>query len=196
MATTTEEHRVGRPRSAEADAAIREATFELLASEGYAGLTMSGVAHRAGVSTATLYRRWHSKLEMVVDILAAGADEQVVPDTGSLEGDVRELLGAFTDKARTSRAAAIMAGLIAEQGRNPELAAALRTNVRLPRRAAMSEVFKRARARGQMRNDVDFGIATDLLFGPLTYRLLVSGEPVTPRVAENIGDLVLQALRP
>jgi len=74
----------GRPRSAEADAAIQEATVDLLATEGYAGLTMSGVAQQAGVSTATLYRRWHSKLDLVVEVLATRAEESPVPDTGTL----------------------------------------------------------------------------------------------------------------
>src|SRR5438270_13278542 len=92
----------GRPRSAEADAAIREATVDLLAQEGYAGLTMSGVAHEAGVSTATLYRRWHSKLELVIDVLAMRAEESPVPDTGTLEGDCRSMLQILVDKARTT----------------------------------------------------------------------------------------------
>src|SRR5207248_2484280 len=63
--------RPGRPRSAEADAAIREATIGLLADAGYANLTMSGIAATAGVSTATLYRRWRSKVDLVVDMLSA-----------------------------------------------------------------------------------------------------------------------------
>src|SRR5438270_13759318 len=102
----------GRPRSAEADAAIRQATVDLLVDDGYAGLTMSGVAHRAGVSTATLYRRWRSKLDLVVDVLALRAEESPVPDTGSLEGDCRSMLRALVDKARSTETTPIMAGLV------------------------------------------------------------------------------------
>src|SRR2546421_3320565 len=109
----------GRPRSVEADAAIREATVDLLAQEGYAGLTMSGVAQRAGVSTATLYRRWHSKLELVIDVLAMRAEESPVPDTGTLEGDCRTLLGTLVDKARTTQTTPIMAGPVGADGRQP-----------------------------------------------------------------------------
>src|SRR2546423_12019168 len=76
--TTTDAPRIGRPRSAEADAAITQATIDLLATAGYANLTMSGVAARAGVSTATLYRRWRSKLELVVDALHGRAEESTV----------------------------------------------------------------------------------------------------------------------
>ena len=190
----TTEHKVGRPRSAEADEAIHDATAELLANDGYAGLTMSGVANRAGVSTATLYRRWSSKLELVVDVLAAGAEESPVPDTGTLEGDVRALLQGFVERSRTTQSTAIMAGLIGEVERNPELAEALRTNIIGPRRAVLNEVFHRARDRGELRAGVDIGIASDLLFGPLYHRLLVTGEPVTARVADKLGDLVLAAI--
>jgi AcrR family transcriptional regulator len=184
----------GRPRSAEADAAIQQATVELLALEGYAGLTMSGVAHRAGVSTATLYRRWHSKLGLVVDVLAARAEESPVPDTGTLEGDCRAILRSLVDKARTTLTTPIMAGLVGEIGRNPELAAALRANLIAPRRQVLNEVFRRAQARGEMRPDIDIAIASDLLFGPLYHRLLITGEPMTVRVADKLCDLVLKAV--
>jgi AcrR family transcriptional regulator len=184
----------GRPRSAEADAAIQEATVELLAAEGYAGLTMSGVAQRAGVSSATLYRRWHSKLELVVDVLALRAEESPVPDTGTLEGDCRATLRTLVDKARTTQTTPIMAGLVGEIGRNPDLASALRANLIAPRREALNEVFRRAQARGELDADIDVSLAADLLFGPLYHRLLVTGEPVTPRVADRLCDLVLRAL--
>lgn len=184
----------GRPRSAEADAAIRQATVDLLAAEGYAGLTMSGVAHEAGVSTATLYRRWHSKVELVVDVLAIRAEESPVPDTGSLEGDCRAILQDLVQKARTTQSTPIMAGLVGEIGRNPELRDALRANLIAPRRQVLNEIFRRAQTRGELADDLDVGIAADLLFGPLYQRLLVTGEPVTARVADKLCDLVLKAL--
>src|SRR5437016_2967111 len=119
----------GRPRSPEADRAIRDATVELLTRDGYANLTMSGVAAAAGVSTATLYRRWSSKLELVVDVLAARAEESPVPDTGSLEGDCRAIVHALVDKARTTQSTPLIAGLVGEIGRNAELAEALRVSL-------------------------------------------------------------------
>jgi AcrR family transcriptional regulator len=184
----------GRPRSAEADAAIEQATVDLLATEGYANLTMSGVAHRAGVSTATLYRRWSSKLELVVDVLAERAEQYPVPDTGTLEGDCRAILENLVDKARTTQSTPLMAGLVGEIGRNPELATALRANLIGPRREALFEVFRRAKTRGELASGVDIGVASDLLFGPFYHRLLFTGEPVTPRVADKLCDLVLKAV--
>jgi AcrR family transcriptional regulator len=191
---TAEVPRLGRPRSTEADEAIRQATIDLLATVGYANLAMSGVATRAGVSTATLYRRWHSKLDLVVDVLGAKAEESPVPDTGSLEGDCRVLLQTLVDKARTTQSTPLLAGLVGEIGHNPELASALRAHLMGPRRAALNEVFTRAKARGELRRGVDVSLAADLLFGPLYHRLLITGEPVTARIADKLADLVLLAV--
>jgi AcrR family transcriptional regulator len=193
-ASTTETHRTGRPRSAEADAAITQATVDLLATAGYANLTMSGVAASAGVSTATLSRRWSSKLELVVDVLSARAEESPVPDTGSLEGDCRAIVHALVDKARTTQSTPLMAGLVGEIGRNAELGEALRVSLIGPRRAAFNEMFARASKRGELRRGVDVDLAADLLFGPLYHRLLFTGAPVTAKVADDLADLVLNAI--
>jgi len=184
----------GRPRSAEADAAIRQATVDLLASEGFANLTMSGVATQAGVSTATLYRRWSSKVDLVVDVLAARAEEQPVPDTGSLEGDCRAIVHNLVDKARTTHTTKLLAGLVGEIPRNPELGEALRATLIGPRREAFNELFARAAKRGELRKGVDVELAADLLFGPLYHRLLFTGAPVTTKVADELADLVLKAI--
>src|SRR4051812_45381485 len=143
-AETTDTPKIGRPRSPEADAAIQQATVDLLATEGYANLTMSGVASRAGVSTATLYRRWSSKLALVLDVLTFRAEESGVPDTGSLAGDCRAIVHSLVDKARTTQTTPLLAGLVGEIPRNPELAEALRANLIAPRRRAFNELFERA----------------------------------------------------
>jgi AcrR family transcriptional regulator len=157
---------------------------------------MSGVAHRAAVSTATLYRRWGSKLELVVDVLNARAEESPVPDTGSFEGDCRAVLHALVEKAHTTTSSPLLAGLVGEIGRNPELATALRTHLIGPRRAALNEVFARAQARGELRSGIDVSVAADLLFGPMYHRILITGEPVTSKVADKLADFVLRAVSP
>src|SRR5919108_3049417 len=58
--------RPGRPPSPQAHRAILDATLDLLAERGYGALTIEGVAARAGVAKSTIYRRWPSKLGVVV----------------------------------------------------------------------------------------------------------------------------------
>lgn len=187
----------GRPRSLEADAAIRAATLELLTEEGFANLTMAQVASRAGVSTATLYRRWGSKLELVVGILGDTSRELPVPDTGSLEGDLRALFGVLLRKRRDAAGDdRLLAALVGELARHPELARAVRTNLIQPRRRALAEMLSRAEERGDCRLVVDHGLVMDLIFGPINHRALITGEAFTSRTADALVDLVLRAVAP
>ena len=192
MASTTT---TGRPRSAAADVAIREATLELLAEEGYAALTMSGVASAAGVSSATLYRRWRSKADLVIDVMLAGAEDHQLPDTGSLAGDLRSVIRTTADMKQNAQSVKIMAAVVGELGRNPELAKAFRAALITPRRAQFAEIFERAAARNETRPDLDYELATDLVFGPLYQRILITGRPVTPKIADQLVDLVLRAIQ-
>ena len=184
--------RTGRPRSPAADAAIRHTTLELLRTQGYANLTMAGVAAEAGVSTATLYRRWRSKVDLVVDVLQALSEEWPIPDTGSLEGDCRRLLDTMC--GRLSATGPIMRGLVGEFSRNDELAEAMRRHLILPRRAAMVEVLDRAAMRGELRPGVDYDLVFDILAGALYYRLAVLGRPLSGAAAGDLADLVLRAI--
>lgn len=186
--------KLGRPRSAEADLAIREATLDLLASHGYADLTMSGVAAAAGVSTATLYRRWNSKLELVIDVLRARADERRVPDTGSLSGDLHAVVDGMVDVLTDSDHGSVLPGLVGEISRNPELAKVFRSTLVAPRRAEWRELLDRARDRGELRDGVDFDLVGDFLTGPLYARFLITGEPITKKVASHLADLTFQAI--
>ena len=184
----------GRPRSPEADLAIREATLELLATHGYAELTMSGVAAAAGVSSATLYRRWSSKLDLVIDVLKARAEERKVPNTGSLRGDLLAFVDRISEDLKGSDHGSVLPGLVGEIGRNPELAKVFRSSLVTPSRAAWRELLQRADNRGELRDGLDFDVVADLLTGPLYARLLISGLPITKSVATHLADLTFQAI--
>src|ERR687883_1813354 len=85
--------RGGRPRDPSRDSVIRAAILRLLAEVGYGNLTMDAVASEAGVGKATIYRRWRTKQDLVVDTISdLTRAEATAPDTGSLEGDLRALL--------------------------------------------------------------------------------------------------------
>src|SRR5829696_2534068 len=85
--------RGGRPRDPSRDGVIREAILQLLGEVGYGALTMDAVAAEAGVGKATIYRRWRTKQDLVVDTISVmNQAEATPPDTGSLEGDLRAML--------------------------------------------------------------------------------------------------------
>jgi AcrR family transcriptional regulator len=183
----------GRPRSSEADEAIQRATMELLLEEGYDGLTMAGVAQRAGVSTATLYRRYQSKEDLVVGAVAGMKGDAVPAETGSLADDIRAMAceGCASFEREGGR---LLKSLIGEVQRNPELAAALRERVLDEQRAKARRMIEAAVERGEIPPPADADVALDMIAGPLLFRALVTGEPLTPEFAENLATMALRML--
>ena len=183
----------GRPRSAACDHAISEATLALLEEEGYAAMTMQAVAARAGVSTATLYRRWASKQDLVVATLACGKHGPDPVDTGSLAQDLRALLQRMAETFHDDDGE-LMKGIIGEAVRNPALGRALREAFE-PRTEQMFEtVIGRAVARGEIPQPEDLSIAASVVTGPIFERWLIRDLPIDDEVIGRLVPMLLRAL--
>ena len=169
--------RRGRPRDASRDRALLEATLAVLTESGYRALTTAAVAARAGVSTATLYRRWPSKEVMVVDAAAAYAQELTThTDTGTLEGDLRALL---RNKAAslTGKEGGMLQTLIGEARHNTPLAEALTNKLVLPMRRRLEEITQRAAERGEIPPVEHADLLGDLVLGPMVSRFFLTPLP-------------------
>jgi EmrB/QacA subfamily drug resistance transporter len=176
--------------------AIVGATMRLLAEAGFSSLHFSGVATRAGLSTSTIESHWTSKLDLVVDALRSALAEHPIPDTGSLAGDCRRYLADFAEAIDAPDAGAVIAALIDDAARDPELADALRQRLVSPRREALTAMVARGAARGELRDGVDPDVLVDTLIGPLYHRVLVTGGSIGPPVTDEIVDLVLSGASP
>lgn len=191
----------GRPRSAAADLAILDATRETLAELGWGGLTMGHVASRAGVAKTTLYRRWPSKNELVVDAVASIFDELVMPDLGSLRADIEAVVGQFADLLARPETQAALLALFAEGTRDPQLRRRIREAIVDPQKRLVRQGRAAAQARGELEADTDTASAceeVDIIFdtiaGTVEHRVLVSGEPITPAWTRRFIDLLLGPL--
>jgi AcrR family transcriptional regulator len=177
--------------------AILDATRELLAKGGVRELTVEGVAARSGVAKTTIYRRWRSKDELALAVLIDMV--QTVVAVPKLEDTRAELImlvkGAVRVLGRTLMGT-VMQGLVSELATDSDLAVAFRGEVVALRLAEVKRLLERGVERGEIRPDVDVGLAHELLFGPVYYRLFLSGEPLDDRLAERIVDAVLPGLRP
>src|SRR5260370_21610700 len=123
----------GRPRSQEADRAILTATVDLLASRGLAAMSIEEVAARAGGGKATIYRRWSSKGLLALDAFAASFQEQQpLPDTGTLRGDLIAALTAWVRAVTQTSMGRLLTGLVAEAQHDEELRADWRARGRPP----------------------------------------------------------------
>jgi AcrR family transcriptional regulator len=180
---------------AQTEQAILDATRELLAERGVHQLTIEGVAARSGVAKTTIYRRFRSKDELALAVLLQMVEQIVeVPDVG----DVRAELIGFVDGAvkilRDTLMGRVMQGLASDLATDPELGRSFRERIVAFRVAEVRRVLGRAVERGELRPDVDVELVHELLFGPVYYRLLLSGGELEPRLAERIVDTILPAL--
>ncbi|MFD5697575.1 TetR/AcrR family transcriptional regulator [Streptomyces lasiicapitis] len=154
--------------------AIRTAVFEELAAVGYARMSIEGIARRAGVGKTAVYRRWRSKLHLVLDLVSALAVQGLpTPDTGSLEGDLRLLYEVTSRALRHPVASQVIPDLQAEAARNPEIEAALQKALREGQHGVASGIVAQAVARGELRAGVAEELALDLMSGPLYWRAVV-----------------------
>jgi AcrR family transcriptional regulator len=177
----------GRPRDEERGRAIEAAAIELLVEDGYSGMTIDGVAARAGVGKATIYRRWDTKEDLVVDaFLQRCRDHVVSPDTGTLRGDLLQLYRALLAKFRRDGLAT--QAFVAEQHRHPELAATFRAAFLNERRAAMREVLERGVARGELPAQADLDLLGDVGSALMWHRLTISGAPLDDGLPERIVE--------
>lgn len=184
----------GRPRSAEAHQAILRAAIALVREIGYDNVTMDGVAARAGVGKATVYRRWSGKETLVADAIDQIVGAIHLPDTGRLDGDLRAIvrseLALYADPATLK----LLSGLVAAMARSALIARAVRRGFVATRRAAVRRVLERGIERGDLAPDADLELAMDVLAGPLFLRRLFTGGIVDEKVGDRLVDLALHGL--
>jgi AcrR family transcriptional regulator len=162
-----------------------------MAEVGYRALTMDAVAARARAGKATIYRRWESKLDLVIDTCTQLASQNLAePDTGSLAGDLREFLRSFAAFLSGPIGKAAQA-LVGELPHEPELAAAFRETFLTSQRDVLRGIMDRAGARGELRPDAPRGMAVELAGAALTYRLMLTGDPLDVAFVDRFVDTVL-----
>ncbi|MGH9103248.1 MAG: TetR/AcrR family transcriptional regulator [Acidimicrobiales bacterium] len=182
----------GRPRDPTRDDAIRQAAQELLVEVGYDLLTVEAVAARAHASKATIYRRWPSRAELVIDAVGCLARLPDLPDTGSLEEDLRMILEAkgVVDDFRLG----VMSGLVSALPRNPDLARVFRDQFVASRSRPLRRVFDRAVARKEIPADRDLDLLTAVFAAMLTHRALIVGKPVDSTYLRTVVEQILLPL--
>lgn len=193
MAETRDQvRRLGRPREPRADRSIVKAVLELIAEGGVPDLRMDEVARRAGVGKAAIYRRYRSKDELIAAAVSALVSEIEVPDSGSTHDDLLALMRDAVEVYSSSVAASAMPSVVEAMSRDRQLAHAVREGFLAGRRAALRAVLERGVERRELRPDLDFELALDVLGGPLFYRLLITGGQIDEQLAQGIADLILR----
>src|SRR5262245_58193150 len=185
----------GRPRRAKAQHAGLDAALALLAKGGYTAATIDEISARSGVAKTTIYRRWPNRAALVVDVLLRLAAVTAPPPA---KGE--PLRALRTEMSQVAAAAGqlpgqILASLIGEAQRDPEVRDALVQGLFKPRRNASASTIREAQLSGALRDGISPGVAVDLLFGPIFYRRLLRHEPTSEDYVRQVYEAAMQGLR-
>lgn len=176
--------------------AVTDATRDLLREVGFARLTVDGIAERSGVGKATIYRWWSNRADVAMDTLLEerGPLGWFVQDRPAVENLRHQLLVA-TDFLSGSNGP-IVAGLLGDVQHDAQIAQAFRQRFLAPLVELTRELLAAAVEEGDVRADLDHDVLIDSLTGPIYFRLLVTGEPLTPQTTLQMADTVLRGARP
>jgi AcrR family transcriptional regulator len=182
-------------RSARTEKAILDATRELLAAGGVRELTVERVAARSGVAKTSIYRRWRGKHELALAVLLDMVKNVVAtPDLGDTRKELISFVNAAVKILGSTLMGRVMQGLVSDLATDPDLAGAFREQVVAMRVAEVRRLVERGIERGDLRRDTDVELTHELLFGPVYYRLLLSGGKLDKGLAERIVDSVLPSI--
>jgi AcrR family transcriptional regulator len=186
--------RPGRPRSAQAHQAILDAAVALFIEQGLEGMSVEAVAARAGTGKTTIYRRWTSKEDLVIDAIAQVLAAAPTTDTGSVREDLLRLGRELHGLMSSSATGGVFPRMAAEVTRRSRLGRLYGQRVIGPRRAALAEALQRGIQRGELPKDTDVELAIDLLVGGLLLRRLTGRLRRSDPTPERAVDILLAGL--
>ncbi|NEA33551.1 TetR/AcrR family transcriptional regulator [Streptomyces sp. SID13031] len=182
------------PRSLRAKDSVLTATTELLAEGGLPAATVDAVSARSGVSKATIYKHWPCRTAIAAEAFGkqmAAAIPQ--PDKGNAHDDLAEQVRRVSE-FYAGPEGLVFAQLLAASVTDPAASPYFRKYFLDLRRAAVAELWQRALDRGEVKPQISAETATDILFGPLIFRLMTGHAPLTAEEADKISAACLHGL--
>jgi AcrR family transcriptional regulator len=193
IAAVSREPKAGRPRDARLDAAILQATVELLEEHGYFDVSLAAIAERAGTTTPAIYRRWSSKADLVVQAVFRIEGDDVVADTGDLAADITTMVWWTVGKLCRPAGRAALAGLLGESHEELKGRCADVTRVM----ARTGERLERAKAAGEIRPDVDTAVLVAMMSGSVLQMAVTNGRRgVDDAWVTGMVSVLLDGIRP
>ncbi|ODQ93744.1 TetR/AcrR family transcriptional regulator [Mycolicibacterium holsaticum] len=185
---------IGRPRDPRIDGAVLEATVELLGQTGYAGLSVDAIARRAATSKPAIYRRWPSKAHVVHEAVFPIGAATELPDTGSVGGDVREILRRTVAVLTTPAARAALPGLVGEMAADPTLHAALLERFAHILGRGLTDWLDAAVARGEVRAEVSAADVVDAIAGITFLALITHADTLDDAWVNRTAELITKGI--
>jgi AcrR family transcriptional regulator len=185
---------MARPRDDSITEAVVDATRQLCGEIGYRNLTMEALAARAGTTKPAIRRRWPSLRHVVVDAMTRDNVSMAVPDNGSTRSDLIVLVEELRVSMGDVMLGRILPALVVDLSDDGDLRRRFLDSVWRPRRERADRILRRGVERGELRADLDFELAQDLLAATVIYRFLFAHADLDPALSEHIVDYVLRGI--
>jgi AcrR family transcriptional regulator len=185
---------IGRPRDPRIDSAVLDATVALLVERGYASLSVDAIARRAGTSKPAVYRRWPRKAHVVHEAVFPVSDATDLPETGSVGGDVRQMLRRTVGVLTTPAARAALPGLVGETAADPTLHAALLERFAHVLSRGLTDWLNAAVARGEVRREVTAADVVDAIAGITFLGLITHADSLDDAWIERTAELITRGI--
>lgn len=185
---------LGRPRDKRIDSAVLRSTVELLAESGYADLSVDAIARQAGTSKPAIYRRWPSKAHLVHEAVFPISDATALPHTGTLAGDVREMVSRTAAVLTTPAARAALPGLVGEMAADLTLHAALLDRFGDILSRGLTDRLTEAVARGEVRSGVTAAEIVEVVAGTTFLALLTRGDELDDEWVHRTAELITRGI--
>lgn len=185
---------IGRPRDPRIDGAVLDATVELLGETDYHSLSVDAIARRAGTSKPAIYRRWPSKAHLVHEAVFPVTDDTELPATGSVQGDVREMMRRSFASLTSPAALAALPGLVGELAADPTLHTALLERFVHILSDGLDDWLEAARDRDEVRPDVISADIIDALAGITFLALITHPETLDEAWLERTSEFITRGI--
>jgi len=189
--------RRGRPRSEATRIAILAAARDLVVERGYDGLTVTGIAERAGAGVQTIYRWWPDKAAIVTECVLDNLvviDLITAHDSGDASADLRYWLRESYERLSAQPAAALFRALAVAASKDADIAERLDQQLGAPLRVALEELVARGVESGQFRSDISVDAAADVMVGTMM-NSIITRRASSPTRADDVANLILGGLR-
>jgi AcrR family transcriptional regulator len=184
----------GRRRSEVSRKAILDATYELLKTVGFHQMSIEGVAARAGVGKATIYRWWSSKGVLAVEaFMDAVAPSIAFRETASARADIERQMKILAEAYR-GRTGEIFKEMIGFSQCDAEMREAFFVGYLKPRREAAKAALQRGIDQGEFLPNLDLEVLVDALYGPLIYRMLTGYYPIDNNFVKHTRRAVFEGI--
>jgi AcrR family transcriptional regulator len=182
----TKPKRPGRPRDPAVRRAILAAAEALIRERGYAAFSIEGAAALAGVAKQSIYRRWPSRADLLLDLyLGEEAEAGTIPG-GDFRDRIRDYVMFSLDRLFDPSRAALLRGLAMEAQSDPAVRAVILSRITAPRLESGRRLLAEGMAQGQVRPDLDSDMALRFLFGAIWFDLLFAGPAIQRGLEQRI----------